>query len=73
MTTFQSSLNILIRELRADDELRDAFLRDPQGTLRLADEWALPLCDSEVRSLQRPEYRLWETVVDELVSQSQAA
>src|SRR5262245_61886282 len=39
------TFEILIGELMADDELRESFLRDPDYTLRIAGDWALPLSD----------------------------
>jgi hypothetical protein len=60
------SVEILIGELMTDEELREAFLRDPAKTLRRAGDWALPLCESELRFLRAPAYRRWEKVVEEL-------
>ena len=62
----QNSLSILIGELIADDELCDSFLRDPDQTLRLAGDWALPLSETELQSLRAGSYRVWETVVEQL-------
>ena len=61
-----TGFEILVAELMADDELRDSFLRDPDGTLRLASDWAIPLCDSELHSLETSGYRLRDKVVEEL-------
>ena len=69
MTTHQhlnDTFEILVSELISDEELRDAFLRDPEGTLDPAGVWALPLSDSELRSLRIPANRVWDKVVDEL-------
>jgi hypothetical protein len=60
------TLEILIGELMADEELRDAFLRDPDRTLQRASDWALPLSDSEVRALRRAAHRIWDTVAEAL-------
>lgn len=60
------TMEILIGELMADEELRDAFLRNPDRTLRQASEWALPLSDSEVRELRRNPHRLYDIVADAL-------
>jgi len=69
----QDSLNILIDELIADDELRDSFLRDPERTLQFASDWALPLSESELRPLRARSYQVWEKVVEQLESQHVAA
>lgn len=60
------SFEILVAELMNDEELRDAFLRNPRRTLDLASEWGLPLSESEVQSLRAPAYRLWDKVADAL-------
>jgi hypothetical protein len=62
----QDSLEIFIGELMADEELLRSFLREPEQTLALADEWGLPLTKSELQSLQRPAFRLWDRVTEEL-------
>jgi hypothetical protein len=60
------TLEILIGELMADEELRDAFLRDPDRTLQRANDWALPLSESEIRALRLSAHRLLDTVADAL-------
>lgn len=67
------SFEILVGELMTDEELRDSFLRDPEQTLRLASDWALPLSESELRSLRAPAYRLRDRVADELEARFAAA
>jgi hypothetical protein len=67
------SLEILIGELITDEELLDAFMRDPEGTLEHAGDWALPLSESELRSLRTPAYRLRDRVADELEERFAAA
>jgi hypothetical protein len=67
------SFEILIGELMADDELRAAFLRDPDHTLRVAGDWALPLCDSELQALRTPAYPVWDRVAEELAARLTAA
>ena len=62
----EDTIEILIGELMADEELRDAFLRDPDRTLRGASDWALPLSDSEVRALRRSAHRIYDTVAEAL-------
>ena len=64
--TLEQSLEILIDELVGDDELREAFLRNPDRTLRLASEWGVPLCDSELRALRTPRYPVWDRVTEAL-------
>ena len=67
------TIEILIGELMADEELRDAFLRNPERTLRSASDWALPLSDSELRSLTASAHRLRDTVVDAIEARWPAA
>jgi len=62
----EASLEILIDELTADDELRDAFFRNPHRTLRLASDWGLPLSDSEVRLLRLHANKVWNAVAQSL-------
>ena len=67
------SLEILVDELMTDDELRDAFLRNPDRTLRFANDWGMPLSDSELRLLRAPSFSLWDRVIDELEARLGAA
>lgn len=67
------TFEILIGELMADDELRASFLRDPDYTLRVAGDWALPLCDSELQALRTPAYPVWDRVAEELATRLTAA
>jgi hypothetical protein len=60
------SLDILLTELMADEELLDAFLRDPARTLNLASDWALPLTESELQSIRTVADRLWERLAHQL-------
>jgi hypothetical protein len=62
------SLDIFISELMADDELLNAFLRDPEQTLERARDWGLPLSDSELQLLLAPAYRLWDNMTEALES-----
>lgn len=68
MTTqlLEQSLEILVDELVTDDELRDAFLRNPLTTLRSASEWGMPLTDSELQVLCAGRFPVWERVAEEL-------
>jgi hypothetical protein len=70
--TLLRSLDIFIDELMADDEFREAFLRNPRKTLMRATDWGLPLCESEVQSLIS-DRRLWDRVVYALNTRLQAA
>ena len=60
----QPGLDILIDELVTDEELRYSFLRSPRTTLRLADDWRLPLSETEMRVLTVADPSLWERVAD---------
>jgi hypothetical protein len=75
MTNNQNFLNdcyeILISELMTDEELRDAFLRDPESTLRTADDWGVPLCDSELQQLRTP--ARWQRLAEQLAGRLAAA
>ena len=62
----EQSLNILIEELAANDDLRDAFYRNPDRTLRQAGDWGMPLTESEVRALRSHPFPVWERVADAL-------
>jgi len=67
------TFEILLGELLTDEELRDAFLRDPERTLEEADEWPLPLSERELSSLRTPAYRLRDRVADALEARFLAA
>ena len=67
------TIEILIGELIADEELRDAFLRNPERTLRSASDWGLPLSDSELRSLTASAHRLRDSVAEALEARWPAA
>jgi len=69
----QQSLEIFIDHLIEDEELRDAFLRAPRQTLRLAVEWGLPLSESEMRALIAADPAVWDRIADELDSRLQLA
>jgi hypothetical protein len=66
------SLEILIDELLGDDELREAFFRNPDRTLSLAADWGMPLSETELRLLRAPRHRLWERVAEELAARLDA-
>jgi len=58
------TFDIFITELVNDDELREAFLRNPRRTLARADEWGLPFCDSEIQSLLANQRAIWNRLAD---------
>jgi len=62
------NLEILVDELITDEELRDSFLRDPERTLRFANDWGLPLSESELQSLRAPAYRILDMVTEQLAA-----
>ena len=45
------NVEILVNELWADDDFRDAFVRRPRTTLRKAGDWGVALTDSELCAL----------------------
>jgi hypothetical protein len=67
------SLEIFIDELVADEEFRDSFLRSPRKTLAVADEWGVPLCESEIHALMATDPSVWDHVAEELDSRLQEA
>ena len=69
----EASLEILIDELMADEELCDAFFRNPERTLRLAEDWGLPLSESEVHLLRVHARKVWDAVVDSIGPRHQSA
>ena len=69
----EQTIAIFIDHLVADEEFRHDFLRNPRRTLRLADEWGLPLSDSEIRSLIATEPAVWDRVAEELDDRLQQA
>jgi len=69
----EDTLEILVSELMADEELRDAFFRNPDLTLQHASDWALLLSDSEVRTLRRSAHRICDEVAEALEARWPAA
>jgi hypothetical protein len=67
------TFEIVIDQLVEDEEFRDSFFRNPRKTLRLADEWGLPLSDSEIHSLLERTPAVWERVARELNARLQEA
>lgn len=64
MSATSISVDILIGELLADEELCQSFFMDPEATLLGAESWGLPLSESELLSLRGPSYRLWDRVAE---------
>ena len=64
----ERSLEIFIDELAADEAFRDAFFRSPFKTLRDANEWGLPLSDTEICTLIASSQYVWDRVADVLGS-----
>jgi hypothetical protein len=62
----EQTFEIVIEQLVADDEFRQCFLRNPCQALRAADEWGLPLCDSEINALIASGRTVWNRVVAEV-------
>jgi len=69
----QQSLEIFIDHLIEDEELRDAFLHNPAKTLRLAADWGVPLCDSEIRALVAIGPAIWDRITDDVGARLQEA
>jgi hypothetical protein len=64
----ERSLEIFIDELTADEAFRESFFRNPFKTLKGANEWGLPLTDSEIRSLNASSDYVVDRVADALGS-----
>lgn len=62
----EQTFEIVIDHLVADDEFRLSFLRNPRKALEAADEWSLPLCDSEINALIASGRYMWERVAAEV-------
>ena len=60
----ERSLEIFIDELTADEAFRESFFRSPLETLKGANEWGLPLSDSEIRTLIASSQYVWDRVAD---------
>jgi hypothetical protein len=62
----ERTLDIFIDELVTNEEFRDSFLRSPVRTLKSANEWGLPFCDSEIRRLLAAKTSVWDHIAEEL-------
>ena len=69
----QRSIEILIGKLATDEEFRNAFRRDPCGTLDEASAWGLALTEFEIRALLATDQSLWDRIADELDGRLQKA
>ncbi len=67
------NLDIFIDQLVADDEFRHCFIRNPRKTFGIAEDWALPLSDSEISALIAIEPALWDRVAEELIDRLEQA
>jgi hypothetical protein len=65
----EQNIAIFVDELSRDEELRQAFFRNPRRTLQRADEWGLPFSASEIQSLMAAGHAVWERVAEELSPQ----
>ena len=62
----EQAFEIVIDHLVTDDEFRLFFLRNPRRALEAADEWGLPLCDSEINALMACGRSIWDRVAVEV-------
>ena len=69
----EQTFEIMIEQLVADEEFRHVFLRNPWKLLRSADDWGLPLCDSEIQSLISTTPAAWDEVAAEVCARLQKA
>jgi len=69
----ETALNLFIDELVINEDFRDSFLRSPRRALRTAQEWGLPLADSEIQLLLDVKPGTWDRVAEELGWRLQAA
>jgi len=69
----EQTLEIVIDQLMTDEEFRHCFFRSPRGTLRLAEEWGLPLSESEVHSLMAATRSVWDRLAADVTARLQDA
>ena len=69
----EQTVDLFIYELQTDEELREAFFRNPWKTLRLAADWGLPLSDTEVMALLGVGHGFWDRVLEGLDDRLQDA
>jgi hypothetical protein len=67
------TIEIMIDQLVADEEFREVFMRNPWKLLRDADEWGLPLCDSEIQALLTAAPAVWDAIAADVCSRLQVA
>ena len=60
------TFEIVIDQLIADEEFREAFSRMPRRTLSEAADWGVPLSDSEILELVAAGPRMLERLADRL-------
>jgi hypothetical protein len=59
--------------LITDEEFRNAFRRDPRGTLKSASEWGLELTASELQALVAADHGMWDRFAEEIDARLQKA
>ena len=69
----QRSIEIVVGRLVTDEAFREAFSRDPRGTLEELAGHGIALTDVEVRALLGTHRALWARVADELDPRLQKA
>ena len=69
----EQTFEIVIDQLVTDEEFRHCFFRNPRGTLRLAEEWGLPLCESEIQLLMASTRAVWDRLAAEATVRLQEA
>jgi predicted DNA-binding protein (UPF0278 family) len=72
-TNVQRSVEVLVGRLITDEEFRNAFRRDPRGTLKSASEWGLELTASELQALVAADHRMWDRFAEEIDARLQKA
>ena len=69
----EQTFEIMIDQLVADDEFRHFFLQNPRKALHAAEEWGLPLCDSEIHALIATGRSTWGRIAAEVDARLQHA
>jgi len=67
------TIEIMIDQLVEDEEFRQLFLANPWKLMREADEWGLPLSDSEIQALLSTAPAVWDEIASGVCSRLQAA
>jgi hypothetical protein len=69
----QRSIEIVVGRLVTDEAFREAFLRDPQQTLKMLVESGMALTDLEIQALLGTHRALWSRMAEELDPRLQKA